>query len=470
MLAAVIHLVNPVGFPDIFFDEGIYMRRAMNMMDTGNPQENYLYDHPYFGQIVLAGVLQITDYPPDTTTEPGSLQNLYLIPRLFMGIIAVVSTLLVYQIAKEKFGDAVALLSSTLFTVMPYTWVFDRILLDSILLPFLLASILLAIYFAKPQGKLWLAPLSGIMLGLAIFTKVPAFVFIPLVIWLIFQKKRKSSHMLIWIIPVLMIPLLWPANSIFLDQFDLWIKDVLWQSQRSNNIFEIIEYFLLIDPMLFAIGIAGIIYGAITKNKFVLFWFVPFVSFLSMIGFKQYFHWIPVIPIMCIAASIWLLDMPKKVKYLKSKKIHLGTIGVILVFGLSSTILTITNDLSYNQFEALSFVLQNQNTENTILASPVYTWILYDVFGIDNVPKDYAMILFEPIETKKITVIADAHFMLDQNRGERLVQVYNNTQSIRYFEGGVNDFDARIYPYTSMRVNQEGFSIDVREGRLDKDN
>ncbi len=161
ILATFIHLVNPVGFPDIFFDEGIYMRRAMNMLDTGNPQESYLYDHPYFGQIVLAGVLQITNYPPETTSEPDSLQNLYLIPRLFMGIIAIVSTLLVYQIAKEKFGSNVALLSSTLFAVMPYTWIFDRILLDSILLPFLLASILLAMSFAKSQGKMWLAPLSG---------------------------------------------------------------------------------------------------------------------------------------------------------------------------------------------------------------------------------------------------------------------------------------------------------------------
>jgi hypothetical protein len=37
ILATFIHLINPVGFPDIFFDEGIYMRRAMNMIETGNP-------------------------------------------------------------------------------------------------------------------------------------------------------------------------------------------------------------------------------------------------------------------------------------------------------------------------------------------------------------------------------------------------------------------------------------------------
>lgn len=54
------------------------MRRAMNTIDTGNPQESYLYDHPYFGQIILAGVLQITGYPHgENATDPTTLQNLY---------------------------------------------------------------------------------------------------------------------------------------------------------------------------------------------------------------------------------------------------------------------------------------------------------------------------------------------------------------------------------------------------------
>jgi hypothetical protein len=31
-LAAFTHLCNPVGFPDIFYDEGVYMYRAMHVM------------------------------------------------------------------------------------------------------------------------------------------------------------------------------------------------------------------------------------------------------------------------------------------------------------------------------------------------------------------------------------------------------------------------------------------------------
>ena len=79
VLSAYVHLWNPVGFPDINFDEGIYMRRAMNTLETGNPQESYFYDHPYFGQIILAGVLKIAGFPQSVEQ---SLELSYLILRL----------------------------------------------------------------------------------------------------------------------------------------------------------------------------------------------------------------------------------------------------------------------------------------------------------------------------------------------------------------------------------------------------
>lgn len=465
VLSGFIHLLNPVGFPDIFFDEGIYMRRAMNLIETGDPQESYLYDHPYFGQIILAGVLQISKYPPDEiSTDPKFLQNLYLIPRVFMGLLAILDTFLIYQITKEKFEKNTALLSSTLFAVMPFTWILNRILLDSLLLPFLLSSILLAIYFSKPQGRFWLATISGIFLGLAIFTKIPAFVFIPLIFWIVFQKRKNFKDIAIWIIPVLLIPLLWPAHSISVDQFDLWIKDLIWQAQRSNSVFDLIKHFIIIDPVLFVLGIIGIIYSGITRNKFVLFWFVPFMIFLSVIGFKQYFHWIPLIPIFCISSSVLLLSIPKYFKILQAKKVYVTIISSILIFGFSSTILVISNDLSYNQFLALSYVLENQNDQGTILASPIYSWILSEIFHKTNVPADYSQILFVPPSTKKITLIADPHFILDLNRGIELQNAYNYTHSIGYFEGTVNEFDTRIYPFSNMMMTLEEGPIDIREG------
>lgn len=465
VLSGFIHLLNPVGFPDIFFDEGIYMRRAMNLIETGDPHESYLYDHPYFGQIILAGVLKISDFPPrEVSTDPSFLQNLYLIPRTFMGILAILDTFLIYQITKEKFDKNSALLSSTLFAVMPFTWIFNRILLDSLLLPFVLSSILLALYFSKRKNFFWLGPASGVLLGLAIFTKIPAFVFIPLIIWIIFQKRKSVRDILFWIIPVLLIPLLWPIHSISLDQFDLWIKDLIWQAQRSNSVIDLFKHFILIDPVLFIIGIAGIIYSGVTRNKFVLLWFSPFMIFLSVIGFKQYFHWIPLIPIFCIASSIWLLNFPKNFKRAYSKKIQKSVIALILIFGFSSTLLLISNDLSDNQFQAMSFVLENHNDKSTILASPVYSWIFSEIFHKPNVPSDYSQVLFYSPPTNQITLIADPHFRIDISRGIELQNAYNFTKSVKFFKGTINDFDTSIYPFSNIIMTQEAGSIDIRQG------
>jgi len=71
-LSAFTHLWNLTGFPSVYVDEGHYMRRAMHILHGLAPQENaqesfnrfqVIYDHPYFGQLFLAGVLGIVGYP-----------------------------------------------------------------------------------------------------------------------------------------------------------------------------------------------------------------------------------------------------------------------------------------------------------------------------------------------------------------------------------------------------------------------
>ena len=62
-LSAFTHLWNPTGFPDVFYDEGIYMRRAMHVLEGLGPQERTFYDHPYFGQLFLASVFWLSGYP-----------------------------------------------------------------------------------------------------------------------------------------------------------------------------------------------------------------------------------------------------------------------------------------------------------------------------------------------------------------------------------------------------------------------
>src|SRR2546428_120322 len=139
VLTTFTHLYNPIGFPPgPSNDESIYMRRTMHVLAGQGPQEGSLYDHPYFSQLFLAGTLGIIGYPNSLDLSPRHLQSiemLYLVPRVVIGILAIVDTFLIYKITENLYGRKVALIASILFAVMPLTWLTRRIWLEPIQLP-----------------------------------------------------------------------------------------------------------------------------------------------------------------------------------------------------------------------------------------------------------------------------------------------------------------------------------------------
>ncbi|CUR52004.1 Putative glycosyltransferase [Nitrosotalea devaniterrae] len=460
------HLWNAVGFPDIFYDEGVYMERAMHVLSGLGVQDRYFHDHPFFGQIFLAASLGLVGFPNSLhpTTDPDSIASLYLVPRIIMGLLAVVDTLLVYLIADAKYGKKIALASSLLFAVMPFTWVMRRILLDSILLPFLLSSILLALKTKDAKNKYLMVLLSGLCLGIAIFTKIPVFTMIPLVAGLVYFNTGKNAKMLLLLmLPVVLIPLMWPLQAVEAHQFDIWIKDVIGQTQRpSFGLPYISLVFFKLDPLLFILGITGTIFAIVRKDYFVLFWFMPFVIFLLLIGYNQYFYWIPILPVFCISASMFIVNLLEHIKK-KNKILPLGIILGIAVFGLVGTLLVISVNVTSTQFQTESFVLQNvSGNDTTILASPAYAWILHYVFHKENVPNDYSFILYNQIHTGKILLVVDPHFLIDLNRGKKLQELYNDSKTITTFDEDLSKYDISSYPYSNIKMNLDGTHVEVK--------
>ena len=99
------------------------MRRAMQVLKDMGPQEStrtypHPYDHPYFGQLFLAAALGMVGYPPPAHLSSfshsntslvnhnlvNSIQMLYLVPRVLMGLLAIVDTFLVYKIAERRYN------------------------------------------------------------------------------------------------------------------------------------------------------------------------------------------------------------------------------------------------------------------------------------------------------------------------------------------------------------------------------
>jgi hypothetical protein len=280
ILSAFTHLFNPVGFPCVQYDEGVYMRRAMYALQGLGPQDpasrfdhgedsTSSYDHPYFGQIFLAGVLDLIGYPKsvhpssvDGNVAVHSIEMLYLVPRVLMGILAVVDTFLVYKISERRYNRNVAVIASVLFAVMPLSWLNRWILLDTILMPFLLSSILFALYTKRSSKNsnndnknksFILILLSGIFLGLAIYTKIPAFTMIPLVGFLVYTNNNRNLKTLgLWFIPVILIPLMWPAYSVSVGHFDEWLGALQYQTNRTRSTTLLIQFcFYLVLQALF---------------------------------------------------------------------------------------------------------------------------------------------------------------------------------------------------------------------------
>ena len=542
-LSAFTHLWNPIGFPSVHIDEGHYMRRAMHVLQGLGPQDPYYpYDHPYFGQLFLAGVFETIGYPHSLNPSSSSYGNalhsiemLYMVPRILMGILAVVDTFLVYKIAERRYNRIVALIAAVLFAVMPLSWLIRWILLDSILIPFLLSSILFALYTNtkgigsskndrnknnKDDDKnIVLILLSGVFLGLAIFTKMPAFTMIPLVGFVIYDnnKKNRLKKLGLWFMPVILIPLIWPAYAIYSGQFDLWEKGVLSQIHKQDKpLFGSINTDFRIDPALLILGIVGLAFAAMNRDFFVLMLLVPYLIFLYAIGHVYPFHLSPLLPGFCIASSTLIVSLSnrlgkkkvqqtitqyfgsgdsaetkvsdlirnhfKKVARLLFRRLPFCVIFVIGIFGLISNIILISTNVNSAFFNAYAIIVHHlpdhltndSDTYNKVtLIGPRWIWNYYwipkYVFNRDHnyIFVDHGSHFKDPLKTEKVIfIIDDVGPMISRENAKyfskQVLLLYNNTKIIAAFDNGNSRYNTGRYPFTSMTISSGIGRIEIK--------
>jgi Dolichyl-phosphate-mannose-protein mannosyltransferase len=383
------HFWNPIGFPPIYIDEGHYMRRTMQVLDGLGPQESpevyeFSFDHPYFGQIFLAGVLSAVGYPhsinPSLDIAEKSVKLLYEIPRLIMGILAVIDTFFIFKICERRYGRRIGFISSMLFAVMPVTWFLRMILLENIMLPFLLSSILALSYITKRnsihekfdhyanQKDFYLVLLSGILFGLAIFTKESAVTFIPLLTYLVFTTKDfhqfgRLKIVIIWLVPVIILSIIWPLYSVSTNQFNNWLDGVLYQAERQERgLDDPLLAFFQIDPVFSILSILATIFAIfkaiVLKNRdfFFFFWVVPYFLFLFSIGGAvKYFHFILLVPVLSIEIALFIVFISKIIRPKKLNPLHI--FASIAIFGFVSTVIMVSQDLTSTYFEMYSSIL-----------------------------------------------------------------------------------------------------------------
>ena len=507
VLSAFTHLFNPGGFPCVNFDEAVGMRRAMHFLVGLGPQDpssrfdhsqasSSSYDHPHFGQIFLAGIFKIIGYPSSLNPSSSiqSIEMLYVVPRVLMGLLAVLDTFLIYKIVERRYNTKTgAFIASTLFAVMPITWLMRRIYLDSILMPFVLSSILLAVYLMKnnkdasvsdddnriigtkklgiistlaKNKEITLTLISGTLLGLAIYTKVPAITVIPVVGFLIITNTRKWKMLGLWFVPVILVPLLWPAYALSVGQFDEWLDGVLWQATErevdsgespSHTISSELKNIFHMDPLLISLSLAGILFAALRRNYFILLWVVPFFVLSFVIHWVYYFHFILLLPVFCIASALLIIGVRNifmKKDNVYKKIVPFAAISAIGLFGLTTTVLIMVNNFSLPYYAVASFIVQHSNdnfvtksnngTDNpvddtTIISSPAFSWIFSYVFGKDHVLPARAS---QDLTTEKVLLVIDPNYNFiisgseieDKAQVASLLNLYNNTATIASFQ------------------------------------
>jgi hypothetical protein len=472
-LSAFTHLWNPVGFPAIHVDEGHYMRRAMQVLQGFGPQESmdtyyFPYDHPYFGQLFLAGVFKIIGYPDILDPKVGdvhSIEMLYLVPRVLMGLLAVLDTFLIYKIAERKYNRTVAFIAAVLFAVMPLSLLTRGIFLESILLPFLLGSILFALYsehktyemYGKRKTKIWVL-LSGLLMGLAIFTKIPVFMIIPLVAIIIIKNSKNPRTIISWLIPVVIVPMLWPTQAILTNNFDEWLEGVLFQTSRESM--KDLRYSVNIisgtDPVLLALSVAGFVYSQIRGDYFVLLWIIPLFMFLFILGWVVHFHWILFIPAFCIVSAGLVETIYRRVKRNKVSRISLTILVLgIIIFGSISTINQIISNQNSSYIELYAYIASEIRTKvdqdgknnkdsvsvigphrsRVLLWIPMYVSDIKNVTFIDtDIPTEVRL---APITTKNILIIVDNNLRnrlipydsVGNEKDRQLSWLYHNTHT-----------------------------------------
>ena len=441
IFSCLIHLSNVVGFPIPTTDEGTYLGRSMNILEGLGPQDPYYgYDHPFFGRLFMATAFSMIAYPDSLNisnyANAQTLETLFLVPRVLMGLLAVFDTFLIFKISERRYNATAGFIAAMLFAIMPITWVTRWIHLDSIQLPFILLSIYFALKFKVTISRNNSIPgknnydilnllISGIFLGLAIFTKIPALTMILPVGYLIISNNKLQSNLLkmlsIWIVPVILIPLIWPMYAISVGQFDNWLFGIYEQANREKLPFSLslVEFFR-IDPVLLSLGIISVIFSVIRKDFFIIFFIVPYVVFLYFVGFVTIFHLIPLIVGLSIASGSFLMEISRKVSpnMKVDKVLPYVVIAAICVIGVISTSHFLLKDYTSQYFEAAAFVsgyvqknthdYKNDGINPTVISSPFYLWIPkykfhmnnYSEWGVKRIEAETAISIIDDAFTK----------------------------------------------------------------------
>jgi hypothetical protein len=379
-------------FPEYFWDEGVYVDRATSFAKTLQMYQNPNFiDHPPLGWIIPSLFFASIGFPDSVTHLQVQSMNfqiilLFLIPRLVAISYVIPIAILVYKLSYQIHNNRrFALISLSIFALIPALWPFRNLLLDPLMILFVLASLFLTMPRNDKENNPisnYRLVLSGILFGCAFLVKFSAIFFLPVLIFQILQDKKRIHHVISWIVPFFVILGSWIFVMSNQHNLSHLFSTQLWQASRASSLpYGIaLQILLILSPVGLVFGITGIIQLAKKKNFLAALVAVPYLGFLFRGGFVGFVHMIPILPILIIYAGKPLHDSIEKLFHGKSMQKNDKPFNLLLIVLLVSSIVVtvwITSfDAGKAQREAIEY-LSNTLPKNAVLVTnPGYGWVV----------------------------------------------------------------------------------------------
>jgi endo-1,4-beta-D-glucanase Y len=184
IVSGISHAFNMFHFPYYENDEGAYMSQAWSLLKHGQLEPyTYWYDHAPAGWMFIAlwTLLSGGFFTFGVVVNSG---------RVFMLLLHLLSTLLLFKITKKISGKTLAATIAVLFFALSPLGIYfqRRVLLDNIMVFWTFLSLFL---LTNTPSKLRYIGLSALTFGIAVLSKENAIFFAPAFLYIIFTKFNR---------------------------------------------------------------------------------------------------------------------------------------------------------------------------------------------------------------------------------------------------------------------------------------
>ncbi|MEO9277496.1 MAG: glycosyltransferase family 39 protein [Nitrososphaera sp.] len=467
--------INLTAFPEYFWDEGVYVGRAVSFLKTFQVYQNPHYiDHPPFGWIVPSLFFSAIGFPDSITHSTSSIESqillLILIPRLIDVVYLVLISFLVYKISSKLYNKESSIFSLATLALIPALWPFREFLLDPLMILFVLSSVFFIVSKEKKDKSHYLV-ISGALFGFAVLTKFTAVFFLPAIafffIWnktsVIDQSKSQQNNIVFtiwWITPVIILCAVWLYVLNLQHNLNYLISTQLWQIERTSNLpyGTIFQILFTVCPVGFVFGVAGIVKSLKNKNWMPSLLSLPYLGFLLRGGFVGFVHTIPILPIFCIHSGKILADISKKISVrttADSKKVANLMLVSFLVSSIVITLWITSFDATISQVQAMQYLINKLPKDSFLVTNAGYSWIITQYRPDIQVSDFFSLNFMKKLPNQ--TYIAESTPPIERDASLRQSQtIYEKSCIIEKFENTPKIF----HPY--MATSDKPWNVVIR--------